>query len=181
MKSYNRIEKARMIADLGLAAILQRDNQGRAREVIVPGTDGKQYSVLISRNGAMKTECRLLVGNNGYKPCRGENHTVCTHSLTALVLAAREVDCEILGICTTMESAERIQRIYKHSRALEISPRFSTRARHVWLITLRKDYAATMSETEMVTTETTISLRDKDRPGKNFAEREAEIMKELGY
>ena len=110
-KKIDRIEKARMIANSSLCKVTQ-SRKGLPVNVVVPGSDSKQYQVIIKRNNATKTittECQLLTPA-GTKFCKGNHGTVCYHSVTALFVAAFSKDFEA-SICKNPQDAERLARI----------------------------------------------------------------------
>ena len=67
--------------------------------VIVPGSEGKQYRVIVRlAPGKVETECHLLTGS-GDIVCKGNEHSLCYHSLTAIRVAvhARNRDIRFCG------------------------------------------------------------------------------------
>lgn len=104
----DRSSKARASALFG--KVLARDKQGRATKVIVPGSEGRQYEVILRRNGHVSGECNLNLGNLGYKPCEGNQHTVCYHVLAAMVLAA-SVGGQRVNFCESEDHAQTLSRL----------------------------------------------------------------------
>ncbi len=74
------------------------DKNGRPKTCIVPGSNGKQYQVILRRIGrTITTECRLIAGRNGYPTCPGNSRrkikhqeTICYHSRAAVVVSPRD-------------------------------------------------------------------------------------------
>lgn len=68
------------------------DKNGRPRVLNVPGSEGKEYQVILRRKGRMlTTECCLIAGRNNFVPCQGNcrckdktKETICYHSMAAV-------------------------------------------------------------------------------------------------
>lgn len=102
-----RVEKAK--AALNFSKINQYDTDGKVKSVIVPGSEGKQYQVIIRRNrGVMSTELLLVVNNQTVKPAYCK--TLTYHSLTAVMIAAKEQGYEVVWTANR-EDAVRLSRI----------------------------------------------------------------------
>lgn len=109
-----RVGKARQIARMGLCSIASRNGKGEAKTVVVPGTDGKQYQVIIRRkNGFWTTECRLECGSQGYQDCPGNAITVCYHSFAAIFTAAEDSSCRVHSVTESLKAASRLKRLIK--------------------------------------------------------------------
>lgn len=79
-------QKQKANAAMLFAKILTRNCAGRVTSVLVPGTDGKNYTVHVSRDGAtMHTSCFC---NTTGKPCLSQ--TVCYHALAAIQVIAND-------------------------------------------------------------------------------------------
>jgi len=103
-----RTTKARAAARFG--HVLSRDKEGRVKTVLLPGTDGKQYQVILRRRGGLSTECRLDTGH-GHLACAGNsNGHVCYHSLAAVTLASRDAGLTA-RFCGTEKAAKRLKRL----------------------------------------------------------------------
>lgn len=86
-KSLNdRVVEAKFMAPLG--KITARDKHNRVRAVVMPGSEGKQYRIIIRRFDAavISCECSLLT-NIGDQTCQGNIHGVCRHSIAAIIKA----------------------------------------------------------------------------------------------
>lgn len=60
---------------------------GKLTRCIVPGHEARQYEVTLSREGtAIVCSCEE---RNTYVPCLGNGHSVCYHSLAAVMAAMR--------------------------------------------------------------------------------------------
>lgn len=127
-----RFQKAKLIAKMGLCKIVQRDAKGRARHVIVPGTEAKQYNVYLSRqNGSIHAECELITGN-GAVGCRGNHVTFCTHALSAILASAEGFES---AVCSTVKKAALVARLHARAR---VTPLVSKGANKVfYLVTWR--------------------------------------------
>lgn len=90
MSFKNRVEKAR--AGARFAKVVQKDKAGKVRAIVVPGSDGKQYQVILRRHGGIWSgECRLDAGPAGYVPCPGnKNGFACYHCMAAVIVAAED-------------------------------------------------------------------------------------------
>ena len=91
---------------------LQSDSKGRAKSISVPGHKGKSYRVILRREsllGSITAECSLTT-SNGDKPCKGNSHSICYHSLAALIHAADCAGCEI-SLCESEKSAMLLKNI----------------------------------------------------------------------
>lgn len=109
-----RVSKARQIARMGLCSIVTRTGDGNARTITVPGTDGKQYQVIIRRdNGFWTTECRCKCGAAGYSDCSGNTKTVCYHSFAAIFAAGLDNGCRVHSVTESLKAASLLKRLVK--------------------------------------------------------------------
>lgn len=82
-----RVEKAK--AAMFFAKVSQYDAEGKVKAVFVPGSNGKQYQVIIRRKaGSMSTELLLIVNNQAVKPTYGAQITY--QQMSAVMLSAKE-------------------------------------------------------------------------------------------
>lgn len=103
-----RTEKSR--AAVLFAKIMQRDTAGRVSKVGVPGSECKRYDVIIRRNGVVSCECNLITGGKtGAQPCKGAAHSVCYHSIAALLVAAADAG-KHCSFANTKETADLLSR-----------------------------------------------------------------------
>lgn len=102
-----RVNKARA-ASLFCKAIAW-DGENRPTKIITPGSDAKQYEVIIRRNGCITTQCRCC-SNNCLPACKGNESSVCYHSLAALLLAAESRD-RTVSFCATEDDANQLARL----------------------------------------------------------------------
>ncbi|MFA5166570.1 MAG: hypothetical protein WC449_04755 [Candidatus Paceibacterota bacterium] len=103
----DRVEKAK--AAINFAKVSQYDTDGKVKSVLVPGSEGKQYQVIIRRSrGVMSTELLLVVNNQTVKPTYAKNITY--HSLTAVMIAAKEQGYNVTWT-VNREDAVRLSRI----------------------------------------------------------------------
>lgn len=90
MKFDERVKKARNIAKAQLPKVVSRYSDGRAREVIVPGSNSKQYSVILRRTKKqISGECHLIA-NHSSVDCQGNSNGICYHVMTAIIASAIE-------------------------------------------------------------------------------------------
>ena len=82
-----RIQKAK--AAMLFAKVSQYDTEGKVKSVLLPGSEGRQYQVIIRRrNGQMSTELLLIVNGNQIKPTYSAQITY--HQMAAIMIAAKE-------------------------------------------------------------------------------------------
>lgn len=94
---------------LSFVGILEKDKQGKPKVLIVPGSEGKRYQVIIRRHtNSVSCECRCETGI-GFIPCKGNslNDTVCRHSLTAIAFSARLAGKKV-SFCESERDARRL-------------------------------------------------------------------------
>ncbi len=103
-----RIQKARTIVPL--TKVMHRDLLKRPSKVLVPGSEGKQYSVIVRRTTTyISTEC-MLCTPNGNINCEGGEKTVCYHAVAALLRCMEDSKVKA-HICTTSEAAHRVHNL----------------------------------------------------------------------
>lgn len=103
----DRVEKAK--AAMLFAKVNQYDADGKVKSVIVPGSNGKQYQIIIRRNhGIMSTELLLVVNKQTVKPEFGAQITY--HQLTAVMVSANEAGYTV-NWTANREDAVRLSRI----------------------------------------------------------------------
>jgi len=91
--------------------VLQRDKNNRVKSVIVPGSEGKQYHVILRRfNRVIEIECRLSVGGDNHCVCKGNLKTICYHSIAAVEFALNEAGFSA-NWCKNENDANRIQKM----------------------------------------------------------------------
>ena len=113
--------------------------QNKLHTAIVPGSNAKQYHVIIRRNeGTISAECRLQTSYNNHWNCQGNgprqkqiSETICYHSRAAIDYACEhtfvKIDNQIitkksgykLSWCTSHDDAKRLNKIY-NGRILKI-------------------------------------------------------------
>ena len=100
---------------LFLVGVLKYDKNNKPKEFIVPGSEGKQYRVILRRGDrVVSTECHLLVGENEVV-CKGNsNGSVCRHSLQAVGKAIELAGLKI-SFCEDEKSAKRLSNV-SHGR-----------------------------------------------------------------
>jgi len=116
-----RVSQARAAARF--AVVVNRDGKGRARNVNLPGTDGKRRMVLLQRhrvrgdpaaNWGISTTCNAVVERGdvvGYVPCPGNRFAaVCYSSMAGVIVALAEKDYDV-SFCVTAQDAERLSHL----------------------------------------------------------------------
>lgn len=114
-----RVSKARRIAEMRLPSITSRRGDGKAKTVMVPGSDGKKYHVIIRHGTSWSVECRCELGKDvGYSDCPGAFKTVCYHGFAAIFTAAMDNGCRVHSITTSLKSATLLKRMIVGSRPM---------------------------------------------------------------
>lgn len=99
--------------------VLSRDKNGRPKTLVVPGSAGKSYHVIVRRydNRVVTLECNLNT-SGGLIACKGnssrynvKSETICYHSI-----AAFDKCLSLAGLkgmwCKDYQSAEKLNRMY---------------------------------------------------------------------
>lgn len=103
-----RVTEARAAAKF--AKIIKTDALGRPINVIVPGHEAKNYTVIVRRhdNRVYATECLLNTGVTGYIPCPGNsNGHICYHSFAAIIAIAGDAHKSISLHSTEKNAAKK--------------------------------------------------------------------------
>lgn len=104
----DRTTKARAAAMF--AKVTERDSDQRAKVILVPGSECKIYQVILRRNGNLSTECNCQT-SGGNVACKGNTaHTVCYHSMAALIIAANGNGSEV-SFCDNQADADRLSHL----------------------------------------------------------------------
>ena len=108
----NRVEKAS--AAVFFSKVEKREKDGRAKVFIVPGSQAKQYQVILRRFvdsetnlQAMSVEVNLLTGN-GTLPLH--TPTISYHGMCAVQITAAEANYKVIW-CANPEDAQKLSRI----------------------------------------------------------------------
>lgn len=99
----NRVQKAK--AAMLFASIQQRDRGGKIKTVIIPGSNGKLYQVIIRRHRGISTELLLVTNNSTIKPKYAAQVTY--HQMAVIELAANENGYKLTW-CANREDAKRL-------------------------------------------------------------------------
>lgn len=104
----NRVEKAN--AAQKFAQVIQRDRNDKIKSIIIPGSNGKRYQVIIRRGkNGLSTELLLLQGNHGYvKPDYTKQITY--HQMATVQMAANESGYKI-SWCANRDDAIRLAKL----------------------------------------------------------------------
>ena len=138
MALRERVQKSK--AGARFAKTLSRDRFGRAREVLVPGSKGKRYHVLLKRlaKGLIMAECFCDAGAIGMAHCRCTS-TVCYHIITAIMHAAKEKGFVVLvpekdkGGHGNEANARRLVNLHRGARLMRVISRNAPHA-EVWVV-----------------------------------------------
>ncbi|RJR12444.1 hypothetical protein C4588_02080 [Candidatus Parcubacteria bacterium] len=116
MKTLSRKPKAQ-VGKL-FVAVMYKDKKSRPKTLLIPGSEGKQYQVIIRRyekgvDPFISTECQLRV-YNGYLLCPGNvyHSKLCYHSIAAIDFCIAEA--KMVGSwCNTYEDALKLNQMKK--------------------------------------------------------------------
>lgn len=101
-----RVQKAKQA--LSFIGVTQRDKNGKPKTLIVPGSNGAKYQVILRRSGRVITaECAKELGQLGCENCKGNSHSLCYHSIAAIEFSLREAGFKSHW-CETEEDAQRL-------------------------------------------------------------------------
>ena len=103
---HARVEKAK--AAMLFAKVLHYDSDGRVISILLPGTQGKNYHVIIRRRPA-SVELNLETAMGFVKPYYA-HHYITYHAMAAMMVAAREQGYKIQW-CASGEDARRLSNI----------------------------------------------------------------------
>lgn len=101
----NRVKKAKAAM---MFASYKYDKDGKLKSVVIPGSNGKTYQVIIRRNRGMSTELILLV--NGFQTKPSHAAQVTYHQMAAVMLAANESGYKVTW-CANRNDASRLARL----------------------------------------------------------------------
>lgn len=115
----DRVTKARCA--ISFCSVLSIDKDGKVKTVLVPGSDGKQYHVILRRYGGVWSgECRLDVGPTGHVPCKGNlNGYSCYHTIAVVIVSAEQAGYHI-QFTDAEPKARRLERL--GMRAYRLQP-----------------------------------------------------------
>ena len=102
----SRVEKAK--AALHFSKVNQYDANGKAKSVLIPGSNGKLYQVIIRRNRGISTELLLIVNSSQIKPHYAAQLTY--HQMAAIMIAAQESGYNITWTANR-EDAKRLSNL----------------------------------------------------------------------
>ena len=123
-----RVCKAK--AAVPFISVLQNDKAGRLRNAVVPGSDGKQYDVILWReHGGIQAECNLKTSGGGVN-CQGAESTVCYHMIAAVIKAAGD---RKVAFCQNEPDARRLANVL-HADVFKVASRWHSE-RKLWLVT----------------------------------------------
>ena len=98
--------------------VLSRDRDGRPKTLVVPGSGGKQYHVIVRRfpgKRLVTLECNLLTGACGMQPCAGNMHTLCYHTRAAFDFVVAEAGFSTAW-CMDEARAKQVAKLHKGSQ-----------------------------------------------------------------
>ena len=102
-----RVKKAR--AAIRFAKVLRYDYRGRVQSVILPGSDGKHYHVIVRRGKSISAELNVDTGSGLQKPPFARR-TLTYHALAAVMIAASEQG-KTVKWCANRADAQRLSNI----------------------------------------------------------------------
>jgi len=108
-KKLDQLSRARMIVALDHIKVTGVSGD-KIRSAIVPGTEAKQYEVILSRQGpVILTECNLMLNGNNKTRCQGDKW-ICYHAIAAVIASAKE-NGFVVKYCKDYQSAQKIVRM----------------------------------------------------------------------
>lgn len=128
MSVTDRTTKAR--ASAMFAKVQERDAEKRVKVVLVPGSECKIYQVIIRRNDnhiSCECNCQTSLGNVA---CKGNDKTVCYHSMAALVVASGDVE---ISFCDDKQSAILLANLGR-----KVTPVYACNGNGVIYLSIRK-------------------------------------------
>jgi hypothetical protein len=121
---YRQFKKAKSDIAANLVGELTFDSENRVKSVIVPGSDAKQYKVILRRYidnegiPSISGECLLLCNGNNTQRCKGNSiaktSIPCVHTETAAKFALHRAGFSF-AICDSRDDADLMLRIKKES------------------------------------------------------------------
>lgn len=143
-----RMKKARFLAEHNFTHVMSEDTNEKARTVLVPGSEGKQYQVILRRFGhKITSECRLVVGANNMVDCKGNTFGgVCYHSMAAVMTSAFMFDFNP-SITKVYKFAQKLKNLKKGGNVYMLSSHQS-RKNHVYLVAKSLDLENEEEKTE---------------------------------
>lgn len=106
----NRVEKAKAASKF--AKVLTFDPIGRPTEVLVPGTEGKQYLVRFNRsNGFLQATCENVT-TLPHRQCISHAKVPCYHVMAAIEVCARIAKHAVVW-CSNEADTKNLNNIHK--------------------------------------------------------------------
>ncbi len=102
--------------------VLSRDRDGKPKTLVVPGSGGKQYHVIVRRfpdRRLVTLECNLLTGACGMRPCAGNTHTLCYHTRAAFDYVVAEAGMNTAW-CMDEVRAKQVAKLHKGSQCYNV-------------------------------------------------------------
>lgn len=118
------------------AKVAQRNSNGQASKVLVPGSEMKRYETILRRNGCIECECNLETGS-GYNRCNGNSVSICYHSICALIVAA-ETRGKVVSFCEFEDDARRLA----HTGGDAYQVKSSQSQKSLWMVVKDTEEAA---------------------------------------
>ncbi len=118
--------------------VLSRNKEGKPKTLVVPGSNAKQYHVIIRRDAGQQLitlECNLMVGPLGMMPCQGNGASICYHCRAALDYAVGEAG---LGTawCGDLQIVHKLMQLHRDARTFNVRSRQS--GKQMWIVTYGK-------------------------------------------
>lgn len=133
----DRVTKARHA--VSFAKVMSTDKDGNVKTIIVPGSDGKRYHVILRRfGGVWSGKCRLEVHGNNHVPCKGNsNGYSCYHTITAVIVAAEQSGYRV-QFTDAEPKARLLERLGFHAYKLQPWNNGRLEGETVWVLTKKK-------------------------------------------
>ncbi len=142
------MKKARFLAEYNFTHIMSEDTNEKVKTVLVPGSEGKQYQVILRRFGSKITsECRLIIGANNHIDCKGNTFGgVCYHSMAAVMTSAFKFDYNP-SITRKYKFAQKLKNLKSNGNVYVLSSHQSNK-NHVYLVAKNIDLENEEEKTE---------------------------------
>ncbi len=119
--------------------VLSRSKEGKPKTLVVPGSNGRQYHVIIRRDVGQQLitlECNLMAGPLGMVPCQGNGVlSICYHCRAALDYAVCESGLNTAW-CGDLQTVRKLGQLHKDARWYNVRSHQS--GKQMYVITYRK-------------------------------------------
>ena len=118
--------------------VLSRNKEGKLTVLVVPGSNGKQYHVIVRRypnKNLITMECHLNVGAAGMEVCPGNYVTICYHSRAAFDFVVAESGMKTAW-CEDLQSVSKLMKLHKDARYYNVRSHQS--GKQMWVVVYKK-------------------------------------------